>query len=433
MVARELAADPPDAAGLLRRQARPGGPRRAPGDQPGGSRRHGRDGLRRDPGRTPILATAHDRRGPVGRGRPAGGRDADGIRLERAGCRLSEVMPVRPRGRRQHAAAHLADRRPARVGGRLGQPRDRASMTQAAAAPAIELIDVTKRYGDAVALDGISLQIEAGEFFCLLGPSGCGKTTTLNLIGGFIPLTSGELRIEGQRVNDLPPHRRNVNTVFQNYALFPHMSVADNVAFGLRMERPGRRGGRSARRRVPRPGRPGRLSGPVPGPALRRTGPARRTGPCARQAAGRAAARRAARGARPQAPQADAGRALAHPPPGRHDLRVRDARPGGGAVDGDADRGHGRAGASARSVRRARSTRDRSIGSSPTSSANRTSSTVAITEDGGGGRVPAAQRDDRPDTGERRSVAQRPRRADGPARIRRRRTPRPGRCDRPRS
>jgi spermidine/putrescine transport system ATP-binding protein len=112
-------------------------------------------------------------------------------------------------------------------------------VTQAAAAPAIELIDVTKRYGGAVALDGISLQIEAGEFFCLLGPSGCGKTTTLNLIGGFIPLTSGELRIKGQRVDDLPPHRRDVNTVFQNYALFPHMSVADNVAFGLRMERLG--------------------------------------------------------------------------------------------------------------------------------------------------------------------------------------------------
>ena len=108
--------------------------------------------------------------------------------------------------------------------------------TPAAGAPAIELVDVTKRYGDAVALDGVSLRIESGEFFCLLGPSGCGKTTTLNLIGGFVPLTSGELRIEGRRVNDLPPHRRNVNTVFQNYALFPHMSVAENVEFGLRME-----------------------------------------------------------------------------------------------------------------------------------------------------------------------------------------------------
>jgi len=104
------------------------------------------------------------------------------------------------------------------------------------AAPAIELVNVTKRYGDAVALDGVSLRIESGEFFCLLGPSGCGKTTTLNLIGGFIPLSGGELRIEGRVVNDLPPHRRSVNTVFQNYALFPHMTVAENVAFGLRME-----------------------------------------------------------------------------------------------------------------------------------------------------------------------------------------------------
>jgi spermidine/putrescine transport system ATP-binding protein len=102
--------------------------------------------------------------------------------------------------------------------------------------PAIELVAVTKRYGDAVALDAVSLQITKGEFFCLLGPSGCGKTTTLNLIGGFIPLSEGELRIDGRRVNDLPPHKRSVNTVFQNYALFPHMTVAQNVAFGLRME-----------------------------------------------------------------------------------------------------------------------------------------------------------------------------------------------------
>jgi spermidine/putrescine transport system ATP-binding protein len=105
------------------------------------------------------------------------------------------------------------------------------------ATPAIELLDATKRYGSVVALDGVSMRIERGEFYCLLGPSGCGKTTTLNLIGGFIPLSSGELRIEGQRVNDLPPHKRNVNTVFQSYALFPHMTVAQNVAFGLRMER----------------------------------------------------------------------------------------------------------------------------------------------------------------------------------------------------
>jgi spermidine/putrescine transport system ATP-binding protein len=103
--------------------------------------------------------------------------------------------------------------------------------------PAIQLIQATKRYGDALALDAIDLRIMPGEFFCLLGPSGCGKTTTLNLIGGFIPLTSGQLLIEGRTVHDLPPHKRPVNTVFQNYALFPHMSVAENVAFGLRMEK----------------------------------------------------------------------------------------------------------------------------------------------------------------------------------------------------
>ena len=105
------------------------------------------------------------------------------------------------------------------------------------ATPAIELRHATKRYRDTVALNDVSLGIDKGEFFCLLGPSGCGKTTTLNLIGGFIPMSSGELLIEGRTVNDLPPHKRNVNTVFQNYALFPHMTVAQNVAFGLRMEK----------------------------------------------------------------------------------------------------------------------------------------------------------------------------------------------------
>jgi spermidine/putrescine transport system ATP-binding protein len=126
---------------------------------------------------------------------------------------------------------------PARRPSHPRPPRYRAARTLPDSTPAIELLNATKQYGEVTALDHVSMIIEPGEFFCLLGPSGCGKTTTLNLIGGFIPVTSGELRIEGRKVNDLPPHKRNVNTVFQNYALFPHMTVAQNVAFGLRMEK----------------------------------------------------------------------------------------------------------------------------------------------------------------------------------------------------
>jgi spermidine/putrescine transport system ATP-binding protein len=102
---------------------------------------------------------------------------------------------------------------------------------------AITLRGVTKRYGGHVALKPTDLEIAEGEFFCLLGPSGCGKTTTLNLIGGFVAPTAGEISIREQRVDRLPPHRRSVNTVFQSYALFPHMTVRDNVGFGLKMAR----------------------------------------------------------------------------------------------------------------------------------------------------------------------------------------------------
>jgi spermidine/putrescine transport system ATP-binding protein len=103
--------------------------------------------------------------------------------------------------------------------------------------PAISFRGVTKRYGTQEALQPTDLDIEEGEFFCLLGPSGCGKTTTLNLVGGFIAPSAGEILIRGANVNRLPPYRRAVNTVFQNYALFPHMTVRDNVGFGLKMAR----------------------------------------------------------------------------------------------------------------------------------------------------------------------------------------------------
>ncbi len=106
-----------------------------------------------------------------------------------------------------------------------------------ATAAAIALRGVSKRYSGQLALTPTDLEIAEGEFFCLLGPSGCGKTTTLNLIGGFVAPTTGEILIRDRRVDRLPPHRRPVNTVFQSYALFPHMTVRDNVAFGLRMAR----------------------------------------------------------------------------------------------------------------------------------------------------------------------------------------------------
>ena len=104
-------------------------------------------------------------------------------------------------------------------------------------APAISLRAVSKRYGAHLALHPSDLEIAEGEFFCLLGPSGCGKTTTLNLIGGFVNPSAGEILIRDQRVERLPPHRRSVNTVFQSYALFPHMNVRTNVGFGLKMAR----------------------------------------------------------------------------------------------------------------------------------------------------------------------------------------------------
>jgi spermidine/putrescine transport system ATP-binding protein len=102
---------------------------------------------------------------------------------------------------------------------------------------AVELQDVTKKFGDFVAVDRISLQIQDGKFFSLLGPSGCGKTTTLRMIAGFEQPTEGEIFIAGQPTAGVPPFEHNTNMVFQNYALFPHMTVAENVAFGLEMKR----------------------------------------------------------------------------------------------------------------------------------------------------------------------------------------------------
>ena len=101
----------------------------------------------------------------------------------------------------------------------------------------IELRGVSKSFGDFQAVKSADFTIRRGEFFAMLGPSGCGKTTTLKMIAGFEQPTLGQIVLEGVDVSSVPPHKRNVNTVFQQYALFPHMSVADNVAFGLRAKK----------------------------------------------------------------------------------------------------------------------------------------------------------------------------------------------------
>jgi spermidine/putrescine transport system ATP-binding protein len=104
----------------------------------------------------------------------------------------------------------------------------------------VELRSLTKRYDEVVAVDAIHATIQAGEFFSLLGPSGCGKTTTLRMIAGFVRPSDGEILLDGIDVAQVPPHRRNVHTVFQNYALFPHLNVFDNVAFGLKRKKVGK-------------------------------------------------------------------------------------------------------------------------------------------------------------------------------------------------
>jgi len=109
-------------------------------------------------------------------------------------------------------------------------------MSQPAPKPMIEIRGVTKRFGAFTAVNNVSLTVNAGEFITLLGPSGCGKTTLLRLLAGFETPDEGAILLDGEEVSHLPPYKRNVNQVFQSYALFPHLSVKDNVGFGLRMQ-----------------------------------------------------------------------------------------------------------------------------------------------------------------------------------------------------
>ena len=117
----------------------------------------------------------------------------------------------------------------------MNTPADTAALASAADDVGVRFDAVTKRFGDATALREVSLSVRAGEFMTLLGPSGCGKTTLLNLAAGFFSPDGGDIRIDGERVNEVPTYKREIGMMFQNYALFPHMTVADNIAYGLKV------------------------------------------------------------------------------------------------------------------------------------------------------------------------------------------------------
>ena len=149
------------------------------------------------------------------------------------------------------AAADDARRAPHGLGVRARAARDPRDgrLLQMSGSGTVRLEGLTKRYGEAAVVDGVDLEIPSGEFFTVLGPSGCGKTTTLRMIAGFERPDEGAVLLDGVDVSRTPPHKRNVNTVFQSYALFPHRTVEENIAFGLRYKRCGRD---ETRRRVAR-------------------------------------------------------------------------------------------------------------------------------------------------------------------------------------
>src|SRR5262249_46084 len=192
----------------------------------------------------------------------------------------------------------------------------------------LEVGELRRRYSDTVPVGPVSFVAREREFLSLLGPSGCGKTTSLRCIAGFETPTSGDILIDGRSILNEPPHRRDVGLVFQNYALFPHLSVFENVAFGLRLRRRPRGEIEQVVGDAPPPARCGRPGPASPSRVLGgREAPSRRRAlPGAR--AGNAVTRRAAVEPRSQAAPGHAQRDSRPPAPPRQDHRLRDARPG---------------------------------------------------------------------------------------------------------
>ena len=160
---------------------------------------------------------------------------------------------------------------------------------------AVRIVGLHKRFGDVVALGETDLTVRQGEFFTLLGPSGSGKTTLLRLIAGFEQPDGGTIELVGTDVTRIPPYARDVNTVFQDYALFPHMTVAENIEYGLKVRHVPRAERRAKADRALETVQLANFGAAQAGPALRRPAPARRPGQGDRQRAAGAAARRAAR------------------------------------------------------------------------------------------------------------------------------------------
>ena len=196
--------------------------------------------------------------------------------------------------------------------------------------------------GGIVAVEDFNLDAERGEFVSFLGPSGCGKTTTLRMIAGFEKPTAGTIVVDGTDITYRAPNQRNVGMVFQSYALFPNMTVADNIGFGLKVRKRPKAEITQARRRAARahpPRGPGR---PLPVPDVGRPAAARRPRPGARDRAAGPAPRRAAVGARRQDPDRPAQGDPGHPAPARDHDGLRHPRPGGGALAVRPGRGHER-------------------------------------------------------------------------------------------